>query len=110
MRLLSSGIANRVRRIICHDPFQDLACGVRAFYKTCLEGIAPFNGIHRWLPVLFLMKGCEVREIPVQHYPRTTGTAHYGIGNRLFRGISDMFGIRWLQRRMINYELDDEDK
>jgi dolichol-phosphate mannosyltransferase len=37
---------------------------------------------------------------PVNHRPRTAGISKYGINNRLWVGIVDLFGVFWLQRRM----------
>jgi dolichol-phosphate mannosyltransferase len=36
----------------------------------------------------------------VNHRPRTRGVSKYGINNRLWVGIVDLFGVFWLQRRM----------
>ena len=34
--------------------------------------------------------------MPVRHRPRTRGTSKYGLHNRLWVGIVDLFGVRWL--------------
>ena len=36
----------------------------------------------------------------VNHRPRIAGVSKYGINNRLWVGIVDLFGVFWLQRRM----------
>jgi dolichol-phosphate mannosyltransferase len=38
--------------------------------------------------------------VPVNHRPRTQGRSKYGVHNRLWVGIVDLFGVMWLQRRM----------
>jgi dolichol-phosphate mannosyltransferase len=43
--------------------------------------------------------GFKTREIPVNHRARVAGVSKYGIGNRLWRGLADLFAIRWYQRR-----------
>jgi dolichol-phosphate mannosyltransferase len=43
-----------------------------------------------------------VREIEVSHRPRTRGVTKYGIGNRLWRGIHDLLGVRWLRSRLLS--------
>jgi dolichol-phosphate mannosyltransferase len=35
----------------------------------------------------------------VNHRPRERGVSKYGLHNRLWVGIIDLFGVRWLQRR-----------
>jgi dolichol-phosphate mannosyltransferase len=37
--------------------------------------------------------------VPVAHRPRTRGTSKYGLHNRLWVGIVDLFGVMWLIRR-----------
>jgi len=109
LRRLSGKLANWVRRKICKDPFRDTGCGVRVFRRRCLQHLFPFNGIHRWLPVLLQMMGYEVREIPVRHFPRPGGSSKYGVLNRLWRGLVDLAGVSWMKRRAIRYEIKKEE-
>jgi dolichol-phosphate mannosyltransferase len=37
--------------------------------------------------------------VPVNHRPRVRGKSKYGVANRLFVGIVDIFGVAWLGRR-----------
>jgi dolichol-phosphate mannosyltransferase len=55
--------------------------------------------MHRFLPVLVRMQGHTVREVPVHHRPRATGRSHYGLLDRLFPGLRDVAGVRWLMSR-----------
>lgn len=43
--------------------------------------------------------------VPVNHRPRERGTSKYGIHNRLWVGIVDLFGVAWLQRRVRRPEI-----
>ena len=45
---------------------------------------------------LFQRAGARVISVPVRHRPRTQGTSKYGLHNRLWVGIVDLFGVRWL--------------
>ena len=36
------------------------------------------------------------------------GQSKYGVGNRLWVGIVDLFGVRWLQRRPCDAEVENE--
>jgi dolichol-phosphate mannosyltransferase len=53
-----------------------------------------------------LRDGGAVKSVPVNHRARPAGTSKYGIGNRLWVGIVDMFGVMWLNRRMKLPEID----
>jgi dolichol-phosphate mannosyltransferase len=55
--------------------------------------------MHRFLPALFLNAGARVVSIPVQHRPRASGQSKYGLFDRLWVGIADLFGVMWLNRR-----------
>ena len=35
-------------------------------------------------------------ELPVNHRPRANGRSKYGIAGRLWRGVFDVVGVRWL--------------
>ncbi|HZV36094.1 MAG TPA: hypothetical protein VFB72_16075, partial [Verrucomicrobiae bacterium] len=79
----------------------DTGCGLRAFKRSALDRLFPFNGFHRFMPVLAHSAGARVCEIPVNHRPRVAGVSKYGVWNRLGRGIADLFAIRWYQKRQI---------
>ena len=40
-------------------------------------------------------------EMPVNHRARVAGVSKYGIGNRIWRGIADLFAMRWYQARRV---------
>ena len=37
----------------------------------------------------------------LSHRPRRHGVSKYGVGNRLWRGLYDLIGVRWLKSRML---------
>ena len=43
--------------------------------------------------------GARVISVPVNHRPRARGTSKYGMLDRLWVGIVDLFGVMWLRRR-----------
>jgi dolichol-phosphate mannosyltransferase len=48
---------------------------------------------------LIIRGGGEVRCVPVNHRPRLRGASNYGLFDRLWVGITDLFGVAWLLRR-----------
>jgi dolichol-phosphate mannosyltransferase len=103
IRRLSSRIANRVRNWVVHDGISDTGCSMKVFKKGVVERLPPFKNMHRFFPALAQMYGFTVTEVLVQHLPRAHGTSKYGIGNRLFAGLYDLFAVRWMQKRCLNY-------
>jgi len=81
--------------------FADTGCALRVFKRSTLEGVLPFNGWHRFLPVLVHGNGARTLEVPVNHRPRIAGVSKYGLWNRLWRGIYDLIGVGWYQKRRL---------
>jgi glycosyltransferase involved in cell wall biosynthesis len=105
IRQLSSRIANGIRNRITHETISDSGCGYRIFRRDCAARLKFFKGMHRFLPTLFRIEGFVVTEIPISHHARLTGQSHYGVLNRLFITIHDLFAVRWMQKRMFRYEV-----
>ncbi|MDX5445309.1 MAG: glycosyltransferase family 2 protein [Zoogloeaceae bacterium] len=101
IRRISSRVANRFRDWITGDRVTDSGCGVRVVRRVALAEVPVFNGMHRFLPTLLRGQGFTVIEHPVNHRERRAGVSKYGVGNRLWRGIRDCFGVRWYLRRAV---------
>jgi dolichol-phosphate mannosyltransferase len=99
LRRLSSRVANGVRGWMLKDGTPDTGCGIKVFDRDVFMHMPRFNHMHRFMPALFQREGCEVISLPVNHRPRTRGTSKYGLHNRLWVGIVDLFGVMWLIRR-----------
>jgi dolichol-phosphate mannosyltransferase len=107
VRRASSRIANSARNRISGDRVFDVGCSVRVFPRSALLEAVRFEGMHRFLPTLFRLAGYSVVERPVGHRPRRAGQSKYGIHNRLWRGLADLYVVRRLVRRRVRYELRD---
>jgi len=101
LRRVSSGIARKARKAVLGADFRDTGCALRAFRRAALDGVFPFNGWHRFLPILVHDGGATTKEVPVNHRPRVAGVSKYGVWNRLGRGLFDLIGLRWYQKRRI---------
>jgi dolichol-phosphate mannosyltransferase len=101
LRRISSAVARRARRMVLRADFRDTGCALRVFKRSALTGVLPFHGWHRFLPILVQGNGAAVREVPVQHRPRVAGVSKYGLWNRLWRGIYDLIGVGWYQKRKL---------
>jgi dolichol-phosphate mannosyltransferase len=99
LRRLSSRVANGVRGWILKDGTPDTGCGIKVFERDVFMHMPRFKNMHRFMPALFQREGFEVISLPVNHRERTRGTSKYGLHNRLWVGIVDLFGVSWLIRR-----------
>lgn len=104
VRRLSSRVANAARRRILRDGVTDVGCSLKVYRADFLRGVPVFDGFHRFLPALTQLQGARVSEVPVHHRPRRFGDSSYGIHNRLWRALIDLLGVRWLQRRRLDFE------
>jgi len=102
VRRASSRIANAVRNRATDESITDVGCSLKAYRAEFLVHLPMFTGMHRFLPTLVRWNGARVTEIPVRHRPRRHGVGKYGIGNRLFRALADLFAVRWMRTRWID--------
>ena len=104
---LTSRIANFVRSRFTKDYVRDTGCTLKAMRRECTAALVPFKGMHRFIPALIRGAGFKLVEIPVNHRPRRFGQTKYGFGSRAWRATMDMFGVRWLLSRRLNYKIRD---
>ena len=105
VKRLTSRIANAVRSRFTKDGVRDTGCTLKAMRRECVSALVPFKGMHRFIPALVKGAGYRLVEIPVNHRPRRFGQSKYGLGNRALRATIDMFGVRWLLSRRLNYKI-----
>ena len=105
VKRLTSWIANAVRSRFTKDGVRDTGCTLKAMRRECVDALVPFKGMHRFIPALVKGAGYRLVEIPVNHRPRRFGHSKYGLGDRAWRATIDMFGVRWLLSRRLNYKI-----
>jgi dolichol-phosphate mannosyltransferase len=105
VKRITSRIANFVRSRFTRDYVRDTGCTLKAMRRECISALVPFKGMHRFIPALIRGAGYSLVEVPVKHRPRRFGQSKYGLGNRAVRATVDMFGVRWLLSRRLDYRL-----
>ena len=108
VKRITSRVANFVRSRFTKDGVRDTGCTLKAMKRECIAALLPFKGMHRFIPALVKGAGYQLVEIPVNHRPRKFGLSKYGLGNRALRATTDMFGVRWLLSRRLNFKVRDE--
>ena len=107
IRLVSTRVANAVRNKLSGETIHDSACSLKVYKRKCVENLALFNGMHRFMPTLVKMQGFSVKEVPVTHSARYAGQAKYGMWNRVFRAFIDLLAVRWMKKRYLNYSTEE---
>jgi dolichol-phosphate mannosyltransferase len=105
VKRITSRVANFVRSRFTKDGVRDTGCTLKAMKRECIEALVPFKGMHRFIPALVKGAGYRLVEVPVNHRPRKFGQSKYGLGNRAWRATMDMFGVRWLLSRRLDYRV-----
>lgn len=109
-RRVSSWIANLIRRTVLRDRIRDTGCTLKALRKADVRHLLPFDGLHRYLPVLLNKAGLRIVEVPVHHRPRKHGKSIYTTRERAVRGLYDLIGVRWLMARRISWPKNGENQ
>jgi len=107
VKRLTSRVANFERSRFTKDGVRETGCTLKAMRRECVGALVPFKGMHRFIPALVKAAGYRLVEIPVNHRPRRFGRSKYGVGSRALRATIDMFGVRWLLSRRLNYKVRD---
>ncbi|MBT9567323.1 MAG: glycosyltransferase family 2 protein [Thiobacillus sp.] len=100
IKRVSSRVANAIRSSLLRDNTPDTGCGLKVFARETFLQLPNFDHVHRFIPALVMRNGGAVVSVPVHHRARERGTSKYGLHNRLWVGIVDLFGVAWLQRRV----------
>ena len=105
VKRLSSKIANGIRSRLLDDLTMDSGCGLKLFRAQDFMELPGFDHMHRFLPALMIRSGGKVISIKVSHRPRERGKSKYGVLDRLWVGIFDLFGVVWLRSRPLISEV-----
>jgi dolichol-phosphate mannosyltransferase len=97
--------ANRIRNAVLSQAIKDTGCSVRIFPRDVALRLPLFHGAHRFFGPLLIREGCRIVQVPVNHRPRPHGQSHYNVWNRSVRVVVDLFGVAWLMRRPLCYEI-----
>ena len=107
-RRVQSRIANAVRNALSGEDIRDSGCTFRAFRRECVERVKLYRGMHRFLPTLIRLEGFRVTEVPVGNRPRVHGQSKYGMWNRAFAALRDLFAVRWMRTRVVRWQIAED--
>jgi glycosyltransferase involved in cell wall biosynthesis len=94
-----SRVANKIRSAVLKDGTRDTGCGLKAVRREVYLALPYFDALHRFMPALVRREGYDVAYVDVVDRPRLSGRSNYGFFDRLWVGIVDLIGVRWLISR-----------
>jgi dolichol-phosphate mannosyltransferase len=110
VKKLISRFANWFRDSMLHDGVKDSGCPLKILKREYAAALPYFSGAHRFLPALVLMQGGKVKEIPTAHFSRENGKSKFNFLNRSIGPLVDTFGVRWMIKRKIKYQIQSSDR
>ena len=94
-RRLPSRIANWLIANSTGVRLHDYGCSLKAFRSEVIKDVLLIGEMHRMIPILVKRNGGNIRELVVNHRPRTAGTSKYGL-SRTPRVLADLLVARFL--------------
>jgi len=94
-RRLPSIVANKMISLISGVRLHDYGCTLKAYKRDILKNIRLYGEMHRFIPIYAQWIGARVAEIPVNHFPRKSGSSNYGL-SRIFKVILDLMVVQFL--------------
>jgi hypothetical protein len=88
-------IANKMISLIGGVRLHDYGCTLKAYKRDILKNIRLYGEMHRFIPIYAHWIGARVSEIPVNHFPRRSGSSKYGM-SRVFKVILDLMVVKFL--------------
>jgi hypothetical protein len=88
-------IANKMISLIGGVRLHDYGCTLKAYKRDILKNIRLYGEMHRFIPIYAYWIGARVSEIPVNHFPRRSGSSKYGM-RRVFKVILDLMVVKFL--------------
>lgn len=103
LRKIPSLIANWIIRKSSGVKLKDYGCALRVIRTDIAKDLGLYGELHRFIPVLAVLEGARITQVPVLHHSRQFGQSKYGMG-RTIKVISDLllmlFFKRYLRRPM----------
>ncbi len=94
-RRFPSMIANKIISSIGGVRLHDYGCMLKAYKRDILKNIRLYGEMHRFIPLYAHWIGARVSEIPVNHFPRRSGSSKYGL-SRIFKVVLDLMVVKFL--------------
>jgi glycosyltransferase involved in cell wall biosynthesis len=88
---MANGLISRITKVELHD----YGCTLKAFRREVVQSIRLYGEMHRFIPAIASAVGVKIKEVPVNHRPRTAGSSKYGI-SRTPRVLLDLFTVKFL--------------
>jgi glycosyltransferase involved in cell wall biosynthesis len=94
-RRVPSMLANKLISWATGVELHDYGCSLKVFRAEVVKPLRIYGEMHRFLPAIASQIGVRIKEVVVNHRPRTAGTTKYGL-SRTVRVILDLVTVKFL--------------
>ncbi|MGB8225685.1 MAG: glycosyltransferase family 2 protein [Sedimentisphaerales bacterium] len=94
-RKIPSMMANWLIGQMTGVKLHDYGCSLKAYKREVLETINLYGEMHRFIPAIASWSGAKITEMVVNHRPRVTGVAKYGL-ERTIKVFLDLMTVKFL--------------
>lgn len=102
LRVAMSRLANGIRSKALGDGVRDTGCTLKVFRREVIPSFLPIRTMYSFMAAMAVHGGFSIRQIKVNHRPRTRGQSKYGLLVFLWHPLVDMLGLMWFFRRRIS--------
>ncbi len=99
LRKIPSRIANYIIRRTSGVYLRDYGCALKVFKADLAKDLGLYGELHRFIPVLAVLEGARITQVPVKHHARKFGVSKYGL-SRTFKVMSDLLLMLFFKRYM----------
>lgn len=99
LKIISSKVANILRRILFREKIHDVGCTFRAYTRGSLTGINLDGCKHRFLTTILAKRGAKIGEVEIKSRPRLYGSSKYGIIDRIIKSILEILQIYFFNNK-----------
>lgn len=100
-RTLPSRMANALISVITGVHLHDYGCTLKLYRARFLKELRLYGEMHRFMPALAGALGARIKEMPVNHRPRTKGASKYGL-SRTFKVLLDLATVKFMGQYLTN--------
>jgi glycosyltransferase involved in cell wall biosynthesis len=94
-RKIPSMMANWLIGKMTGVKLHDFGCSLKAYRREVIETTKLYGEMHRFIPAIANWSGAKITEMVVEHHPRVTGKAKYGL-ERTVKVILDLVTVKFL--------------
>ena len=94
-RRVPSMLANKLISWATDVELHDYGCSLKVFRSEVVKPLRLYGEMHRFLPAIASQIGVRIKEVVVNHRPRTAGHTKYGL-SRTIRVILDLVTVKFL--------------